>query len=306
MAGFIGYHTAKHFYDNGFDVVGIDNLQDDVQIKRHRLAEIPGIMFYETDILDMENLYSIFDEHSDAQYVVHLAAAVGVRESFNKPQTYILQNMVGFQNILDVSHELLDDPHIIYASSSSVYGDVDIPKSIYGITKLSNELQAHIYSTTYGIKTTGLRFFTVYGPWMRPDLAISQFTKSLLADKPLTLFNMGENSRDYTYIDDAVSGIELAMMREFDVDDDNYTVYDIGTGESTTTLDLVSKLEYITTKTAKKWLEVAQNGDAVATCAIIDEAEDEIGYTSVTTLDEGLRKFYDWYVLYESNSLASN
>lgn len=303
VAGFIGYHTAKHLLDNGYAVVGLDNFDPyyDVQLKRDRIDRLPGLEFYNTDILNLPELRQVFENHSDFSAIIHLAALPGVEGSFRNAHKTIDVNIKGFQNILDLLLEINPVAHLVYASSSSVYGDEDTPKSPYGVSKLSNELMAAVYAQAYGIASTGLRFHTVYGPWGRPDMAIYKFVDAIMAGRHIELYNMGENERDFTFVDDAVNSIELALSR--DIESDPQLVYDIGSGQATQMLELIRIIEKTVGRKAKKYLDVAKKGDIIKTCASIEPAEDELGYRPTIDLAHGVKQFVQWYLWYTNEHL---
>ncbi len=303
VAGFIGYHTAKHFLDNGFAVVGIDNFDPyyDVEIKRDRIERLPGLEFITTDILDPTSIRQVFEDHRDFSAIIHLAAQPGVESSIKNPHKTIDVNIKGFQNILDLLLEFNPTAHLIYASSSSVYGDDDAPKSLYGVSKIVNELLANMFAANHGIASTGLRFHTVYGPWGRPDMSVYRFVDAMMKDKPVELFNMGENFRDFTFVDDVVDAIELALFR--DIESEPVLVYDIGTGESTSMLELVRIIEKTVGRKAKKWLDIAKTGDIIKTCANIEPAEDELGFKPKVSLPHGIKQFVQWYLWYTNEHL---
>ena len=303
-AGFIGFHTAKHLLENGFEVIGLDNFDPyyDVKYKQERVDRLPGMEFHAIDITDTQALRQVLDLHSDFSAIVHLAAQAGVEHSFNDPKKYIDVNITGFQNILDGMREVNPDAHLVYASSSSIYGDVDHPKSLYGVTKIANEMTAFIYADTFGLPSTGLRFFTVYGPWGRPDMAIYKFVDAIMEDRPVELFNMGNNERDFTYIDDVVDAIELALLR--DTDSDPFAIYDIGTEYPIQLHKVIAIIEKTLGRKAKKWLDVAKKGDIISTCASIEKAEDELGYKPKVRFEEGIKRFVQWYQWYKNEHLV--
>ncbi|MCX8123907.1 MAG: NAD-dependent epimerase [Spirochaetes bacterium] len=321
-AGFIGYFTALRFLHEGYRVVGIDNMNSyyDVSLKEARNAQLqqnPNYTFYKCDIADYEELSHIFEKHS-FEYVVHLAAQAGVRYSLDHPFEYVHSNIVGFMNILECCRH---NPvkHLVYASSSSVYGmnscvpfsvhdNVDHPVSLYAATKKSNELFAHCYSHLYDIPSSGLRFFTVYGPWGRPDMAYFKFTKAIFEDKPIDVYNFGDMERDFTYIDDIVEGVYRITFKipqrqqEFDTMHPDpasssapYRIYNIGNNRPVQLMYFIEVLEQITGKKAKINYLPIQPGDVLTTFADIDELTQAVGYRPVTTIEEGLQKFVKWY-----------
>lgn len=329
-AGFIGMHTTLALLARGDAVTGIDNLNDyyDPQLKRDRLAEIarlrPGapFEFAQMDIANGPELSRLIAQGGfDA--VVHLAAQAGVRYSITHPETYVQSNLVGFVNILEACrHSKI--PHLVYASSSSVYGGnvkmpfaetdpVDHPVSLYAATKKSNELMAHTYSHLFSLPTTGLRFFTVYGPWGRPDMAPMLFTKAILAGEPITVFNHGQMQRDFTFIDDIVAGVVATLDRPpqanpaFDREHPSsatswapYRVFNIGHSEPVKLLDFIGTLEHALGRPAVKNLQPMVPGDVVATYADTDALSNWTGVHPTTSLTEGIGQFVDWYRSYFS------
>lgn len=331
VAGFIGTALCKKLLEqlNDADIVGIDNLNDyyDVKLKIYRLEELKefdNFTFYKTDIGSKEELQSIFEKHKP-QIVVNLAAQAGVRESITNPDIYIQSNVVGFFNVLDIS-KLYNVQHLIYASSSSVYGlnneepcsvtdNVDKPVSLYAATKKSDELMAHVYSNMYNFPTTGLRFFTVYGPAGRPDMACFSFTEKLKQGKNIQLFNYGKCKRDFTYIDDIVEGIIRVILNPpvvYDKEAENYKipyrVYNIGNSSPVNLMDFVEILSEELTNAGvlskdhdvKKHIEFLpmQPGDVVATYADTRSFEKDFDFKPGTDIREGLRSFAKWYKLY--------
>tara|TARA_B100000989_G_scaffold68734_1_gene47898 strand:+ start:7019 stop:8023 length:1005 start_codon:yes stop_codon:yes gene_type:complete len=320
-AGFIGFHVAKKLLDLGHEIIGIDNLNNyyDIELKKSRLKQISSdrFNFIKTDFADLSSLKKIFSDHHFDR-VIHLGAQAGVRHSITNPSDYVQSNLVGFINILEVVR-YSKIPHLVYASSSSVYGmnkkipfsesdNVDHPISLYAATKKSNELMAHTYSHLYNIPTTGLRFFTVYGPWGRPDMAYFLFTKSILEGEEIKIFNNGKMQRDFTYIDDVVNGIVKVsdhppkmVQSEFIDNDGNenlnapYKIYNIGNNKPENLLHFIEILEnYLGCQAHKKYLPM-QPGDVPVTFANIDNLYEAIGYKPVVTIEQGLKKFIDWY-----------
>lgn len=322
-AGFIGYHLCERLIILGHTVVGLDNLRDyyDVNLKWDRLAEL-GIIskpdynevvesvthnasfrFIKLDLEDRENLPKLFEaENFDS--VCNLAAQAGVRYSIENPFIYAESNILGFVNILE-SCRNYNVYKLVYASSSSVYGlsdsvpfsiedNVDHPISLYAATKKSNELMAYTYSHLFGIKTIGLRFFTVYGPWGRPDMAMFLFTDAILNDKPLKVFNEGELSRDFTYIDDVIGGVVTTLLEE-KKDLPLYQLYNIGNSKPVKLLDFINEIEKHTGKTAIKEMLPMQPGDVEKTWADVTSLENDYGYKPDTDISEGVRKFVEWY-----------
>ncbi len=323
--GFIGMHVAKSLLARGDQVVGVDNLSDyyDVQLKHDRLAQLagaPGWRFVKLDIAEREPMAELFRAER-FQRVVHLAAQPGVRYSLTNPHAYIHSNLVGFAEILEgCRHNRVE--HLVYASSSSVYGanrrmpysvhdNVDHPLSLYAATKKSNELMAHTYSHLYGLPTTGLRFFTVYGPWGRPDMSPSLFAGAILAGRPIDVFNDGQMQRDFTYIDDIVEGVVRVLDRipvpnpAFDplqpdpaASHAPYRLYNIGNHQSVELMAFIETIKRAIGKKALKNLLPMQAGDVVATYADIEDLQRAVGFAPRTPLVEGIRKFITWYLDY--------
>jgi UDP-glucuronate 4-epimerase len=321
-AGFIGFHLCKQLLKDGYPVVGIDNLNDyyDVSLKRARLDEIvgtPGFRFFKLDLADREGISALFAEEK-FDLVAHLAAQAGVRYSLTNPHAYIDSNLVGFTNILE-AYRHNEIRHLTYASSSSVYGantrmpfsvhhNVDHPVSLYAATKKANELMAHTYAHLYGLPCTGLRFFTVYGPWGRPDMALFLFTDAILNDKPIDVYNYGKMQRDFTYIDDITEGVVRTLLHTAapnpNWDGSNpdpgtskapYRLYNIGNNNPVELMDLISTLETTLGKTAKKNLMPIQPGDVPATYADVDALIEDVGFKPDTSIQEGIEKFVEWY-----------
>lgn len=320
-AGFIGFHTAQRLLKDGATVVGIDNLSDyyDVQLKRDRLKQLENhdrFEFQKVDITDLPALEKLFDNPFDA--VVNLAAQPGVRHSIQHPATSIHHNIVGFGNILECCRHS-ECQHLVYASSSSVYGNnrkvpfsvldsVDHPISLYAATKKANELMAHTYSHLFKLPTTGLRFFTVYGPWGRPDMAMFLFAEAILAGRPINVFNEGKMKRDFTFVDDIVEGIVRVIKhvpQDGDVQNltpanssDPYRVFNIGNSDSVELMEMISTLEEYLGKTAIKNMMPMQPGDVRSTSADIKALEEAVGFRPSTPMSEGIKKFVDWYRAY--------
>lgn len=321
-AGFIGYFLTKKLAEKGHEVVGIDNLNDYYapDLKRSRLeqlASFDNVSFVEGDLADSKGIQKLFDEKQfDA--VVNLAAQAGVRYSIENPMAYVDSNLVGFANILEGCRHT-GVKHLVFASSSSVYGGntktpfsvhdrVDHPVSLYAATKKSNELMAHSYSHLYGLPVTGLRFFTVYGPWGRPDMAYFLFTKAILAGEPINIFNSGEMKRDFTYIDDIVEGVERVIFSPPKADPDwdtknpdpstswcPYKIYNIGNNQQETLMHFIEVLENCLGEKAKKNFLPMQNGDVKETYANIDGLLNDFNFKPSTSIEVGLQKFVDWY-----------
>ena len=324
-AGFIGNHLAIKLLERGDEVIGIDNLNDyyDVNLKLARLERIkdhPNFTDVRADISDREHMERLFKEHQP-QRVVNLAAQAGVRYSIENPHAYIESNIVGFLNILEgCRHNNVE--HLVYASSSSVYGanesmpfsvhdNVDHPLSLYAASKKSNELMAHTYSNLYDLPTTGLRFFTVYGPWGRPDMALFLFTKAIKEGKKIQVFNYGKHRRDFTYIDDIVEGVMRTLDNVAQPNPDwsgknpdsgtskaPWRVYNIGNQSPVELMDYIETLEKYLGKTAEKELLPLQPGDVPDTYADVEALVQDVGYKPDTTIDQGIEKFVSWYDSY--------
>lgn len=321
-AGFIGFHVSQRLLAAGHQVVGIDNLNDyyDVNLKHARLNLIkadPGFTFIEMDLADRDAMASLFDQQK-FQRVIHLGAQAGVRYSIENPHAYADSNLTGQLNILEgCRHHKIE--HLLYASSSSVYGlnrkmpfstedSVDHPVSLYAATKKANELMSHTYSHLYQLPTTGLRFFTVYGPWGRPDMALFKFTRAMIAGEAIDVYNQGQMKRDFTYIDD----IAEAIVRLQDVipqQDDNWTVetgspatssapyrvYNIGNSQPVTLMNYIEAIEKALGITARKNLMPMQPGDVLETSADTEALFKAIGFKPQTGVEEGVKNFVDWY-----------
>jgi UDP-glucuronate 4-epimerase len=303
VAGFIGMHCAKRLLARGDEVAGIDNLSPyySVQLKRDRLAQLehPKFSFTELDIADAERLSKYF-EHNKPDRVLHLAAQAGVRYSLENPGAYVQSNLVGFANVLECCRR---HPvgHLVFASSSSVYGanpelpwsesqNVDHPVSLYAATKKSNELLAHAYSHMFGLHATGLRYFTVYGPWGRPDMSPLLFAQAIMQGKPIQVFNHGDMQRDFTYIDDVVEGTLRVLDRPA-----RYAVYNIGNHQSVGLLDYIAALERAFGRRARLEMKPMQAGDVKATYADTSALRAAVGFAPSTPLDVGLASFAEWY-----------
>ena len=325
VAGFIGMHISLQLLTRGDRVIGLDNLNDyyDVTLKRARLARLqehPNFVFHQMDVVDRHGIYEMFSNVKPDR-VIHLAAQAGVRYSITNPQAYIDSNIQGFANILEGCRHN-DVKHLVYASSSSVYGvntvipfrehdNVDHPVSLYAATKKANELMAHTYSHLFGLPTTGLRFFTVYGPWGRPDMALFLFTKAILAGQTIDIYNHGKMVRDFTYIDDIVQGTILAADKpstpnpDFDPANPDpatstapYRVFNIGNSFPTPLLGYINALESALGLTAKKNYLPMQPGDVPATAANTDELYAWVGFKPNTAVELGVARFVDWYRSY--------
>ena len=328
-AGFIGFHLARVLLEQGAEVVGIDNMNDyySVRLKEDRLAQLTpraGFSFVRGDLADAPTLEKLFADRQPS-HVVNLAAQAGVRYSLVNPQSYIQSNLVGFANLLECCrHHPVS--HLLYASSSSVYGlnrampyrvedNVDHPVSLYAATKKSNELMAHAYSHLYGIPCTGLRFFTVYGPWGRPDMAPHLFASAILEGRPIKVFNEGRMRRDFTYIDDIVEGVVRLLPKipgpgaHWDARHPHpgtspapWRVFNIGNHETVELMEFIHLLEEALGREAVKNFLPMQPGDVEATYADVEELARLTGFAPHTPLKEGLRRFVDWHVGYYGGS----
>ena len=324
-AGFIGSHLAHALLARGDEVIGIDNVNDyyDVSLKEARLARLktnPGFTEARIALEDRDSINQIFAGHRP-QRVVNMAAQAGVRYSLVNPQAYIDANLVGFCNILEACrHSKVE--HLVYASSSSVYGantsmpfsvhdNVDHPVSLYAASKKANELMAHTYSHLFGLPTTGLRFFTVYGPWGRPDMALFMFTKNILEGKPIDVFNFGQHKRDFTYIDDIVEGVIHTLDHVAEPNPDwngdspdsgtskaPYRLYNIGNNQPVELMRFIEVLEKNLGKTAEKNFLPMQQGDVPATYANVDDLMRDVGYAPKTPIETGIARFVEWYKNY--------
>jgi UDP-glucuronate 4-epimerase len=321
-AGFIGYHVARRLLERGDHVLGLDNLNDyyDVRLKEARLAQLSPFerfRFHRMDLVDRAGMSALFADRS-IRRVVHMAAQAGVRYSLANPHAYTDSNIVGFLNILEgCRHARV--AHLVYASSSSVYGghtrmpfsvrdNVDHPVSMYAATKKANELMAHTYAHLYGVPCTGLRFFTVYGPWGRPDMALFLFTKAILAGKPIDVFNYGKMRRDFTYIDDIVEGVVRVLDQPaqpdptWSSDASNpgtssapYRLYNIGNHQPVELLRFIEVLEDALGKKAEKNFLPLQPGDVPATYADVDDLVKDVDFKPNTPIEVGIRRFVEWY-----------
>lgn len=327
VAGFIGSSTAMRLLARGDTVIGIDNLNDyyDVGLKKARLARFqnePAFTFIQLDVADRTGVAALFADHR-IDRVVHLAAQAGVRYSIENPLAYVDSNLVGFVNILEgCRHSVVE--HLAYASSSSVYGanetlpfsvhdNVDHPLSLYAATKKANELMAHTYSSLYGLPTTGLRFFTVYGPWGRPDMALFKFTKNILAGEPIDVYNFGKHRRDFTYIDDIVEGVIRVLDRPAQSNPDwdglkpdpgssraPWRVYNIGNSDPVELLTYIECIEQALGLKAELNLLPLQPGDVPDTFADVANLVRDVGYQPATPVAVGVQRFIDWYRDYYS------
>lgn len=321
-AGFIGFQLSRRLLNDGIRVTGVDNLNPyyDVRLKEDRLGKISSadnFTFVNLDLTDREALEDLFGS-IDFDVVVNLAAQAGVRYSLTHPHAYVDSNLVGFVNILECCrhHKV---KHLVFASSSSVYGantnmpfsihqNVDHPVSLYAATKKANELMAHTYSHLYGLCCTGLRFFTVYGPWGRPDMALFLFTKAITEGKPITVFNHGKMQRDFTYIDDIIEGVVRVMARLPEPDPawrgDNpdpgtsyapYKLYNIGNNNPVELIEFIEEIEKALGRKAEKEFVDLQPGDVVATYADVDDLMQDVGFKPETSIATGIRRFIEWY-----------
>lgn len=325
VAGFIGFHIARALLERGAIVVGIDNLNSyyDPALKEARLRELdgkPGYSFAKLDLADREATALLFAE-TKPEIVIHLAAQAGVRYSIDNPEAYVDSNLAAFGHVLEGCRRN-GVRHLVYASSSSVYGantvvpfsvhhNVDHPVSLYAATKKANELMAHCYSHLYRLPTTGLRFFTVYGPWGRPDMAVFKFTKAILAGEPIEVFNDGHMRRDFTYIDDVVEGVVRVAARVAAPNPDwtgqapdpgtsnaPYRIYNIGNSDPVDLLTMIQLLERALGREAQKIWKPMQPGDVLETAADVSDLVRDVGYRPATPLQAGLDKFVAWYRAY--------
>ncbi len=325
-AGFIGFHLTRRLIARGDRVVGLDNLNDyyAVQLKRDRLAQLvhADFEFIHADLADADALDRVFRKQR-LDGVINLAAQAGVRYSLSNPGAYVQSNLVGFANLLEACrrHGL---PPLVYASSSSVYGaneklpwsvadNVDHPLSLYAATKKSNELMAHTYAHLYGLPCTGLRFFTVYGPWGRPDMAYYNFTRAILESRPIEIYNQGVMSRDFTYVDDVVESVLRLIDRPAQSDPQwdaqrpdpassraPYRLYNIGNHQPVDLLAFIEILEHVLGRRAERVLLPMQPGDVQATYADATALTRDVGFTPSTSIEDGLRRFADWYRAYHA------
>jgi len=323
-AGFIGFNLIKSLLSDGYQVIGIDNINDyyDPSLKYARLAQLgllasdltliksgkanmaktANIVFYKLDICDLEGLKTVFAEWS-VDKICHLAAQAGVRYSITNPFAYQKANSEGFLNIIECArHNKVKN--FVYASSSSVYGGntkfpfsesdpVDNPVSLYAATKKANELVAHTYSHLYGLPTIGLRFFTVYGPWGRPDMALFLFTKAIMADQPIDVYNYGKMIRNFTYIDDIIQGVRASLDHKC-----KYEIFNIGNDRAEELLDFIKEIEKNVGKKAKMNMLPIQPGDVPKTIADLTHIREKLGYEPTTNIDVGIKNFVDWYKSY--------
>jgi UDP-glucuronate 4-epimerase len=315
-AGFVGYFVAKRLLEAGLEVYGIDNLNDyyDVRLKQgrlHQLKNFEDFTFHKLDLVDREGVLSLFQQHR-FEYVIHLAAQAGVRYSIENPFAYGDSNVSGFLNVLEGCRQTMVK-HLVFASSSSVYGanrkvpfavedQVDHPMSLYAATKKANELMAHAYSSLYNLPITGLRFFTVYGPWGRPDMAYFKFVDAIVHNCPIQVFNNGKMQRDFTYIDDVVEGVvrvmthlPLPMTGETSASRAPYKIYNIGNHQPVELMHFIEVIERAMGKPAQKVMLPMQPGDVPATFADVTDLMNDVGFAPSTSIEDGIQRFVDWY-----------
>ena len=319
-AGFIGFHVSKALLLRDEAVVGVDNISDyyDVRLKQARLEELEkygGFSFKKIDISDYDSVKSLISGRKDINRIIHLAAQPGVRYSIENPFAYVRANILGHMSILEICRNLSNFEHLVYASSSSVYGGnsklpfsvgdrTDTPTSLYAATKMADELMSHCYGKLYGFPQTGLRFFTVYGPWGRPDMAIYKFCKAISEGKPISVFNNGDMKRDFTYIDDIVSGVIkcLETPPEVNADKTPCRIYNIGNERSEPLMRLIRILERAIGKKALVEFRPMQLGDIKETFADIKAIRRDLGYEPKTSIDIGIPRFVDWFNKYEQGA----
>ena len=322
VAGFIGFHLARRLLKDSYQVVGIDNINPyyDIALKEARLEELkdqPNFTFFKMDLVDRKQLERLF-ARQEFEVVVNMAAQAGVRYSIENPFAYVDSNLVGFVNLLECCRHY-NIKHFVFASSSSVYGanttmpfsvhhNVDHPVSLYAATKKANELMAHTYSHLYRLPSTGLRFFTVYGPWGRPDMALFLFTRAILEDQPLKVFNHGKMQRDFTYIDDIIEGVVRVLSRlpqpnphwsgaEPDPGTSSapYKIYNIGNNNPVELIKFIEVIEAALGKRAQKEFMDLQPGDVVATYADVDDLMQDVGFKPATPIEVGVERFVKWF-----------
>ena len=308
-AGFIGMHVAQALLARGESVIGVDNLNDyyDVALKKARLARLQQHAEFRFERLDIGDQGALAPLAGDVDRVIHLAAQAGVRYSLTNPEAYVNANLVGHLNVLEFARHLGDGlTNLVYASSSSVYGgntklpfsiddQVDNPVSLYAATKKADELMSHAYSHTFGMPQTGLRFFTVYGPWGRPDMSAYIFTSKILAGEPIPVFNHGDMQRDFTFIDDIVAGILAALDLPPAADGPRHRVYNLGNHRSEPLMRFIGLIEQALGRKAEIDFQPMQPGDVQATYADIDATQRDLGFQPATPIDEGIPKFIAWY-----------
>ena len=325
VAGFVGMHVAMRLLADGHEVIGIDNINDyyDVRLKQARLTHIGSpnqFHFHKLDLADRGGMNALFAE-TRPEIVINLAAQAGVRYSIENPHSYIESNLVGFTHILEACHNF-EVGHLVYASSSSVYGlnkempfhegqNTDHPLALYGATKKANELLAHSYSHLFNLPTTGLRFFTVYGPWGRPDMALFKFSEAIMAGQPIDIYNHGRMTRDFTYIDDIVEGVVRSVIKpaqgdeSFDAENPDagrstapWRIFNIGNGQPTQLMDYITALENALGREAKKNFMEMQPGDVMATASDTSRLDEWVGFKPNTPIGVGVTKFVEWYLGY--------
>lgn len=329
VAGFVGFHLAQRLLSEGIQVYGIDNLNEyyDVKLKKDRLAQInyhPNFSFQFLDLIDREGMFDLF-QNVEFDYVVNLAAQAGVRYSLENPFAYVDSNLSGFVNLLEACRRS-HIKHLVFASSSSVYGankkvpfsvtdNVDHPISLYAASKKANELVAHVYSHLYNLPTTGLRFFTVYGPWGRPDMAYFKFVQAIAAGKPIDVYNFGKMQRDFTYIDDVIEGVVRVMHKppqpqknlSTDAQDEStvpYKLYNIGNNSPVELMKFIEIIETALGKKAQKNFLPMQPGDVPATYADVEDLMKDVEFKPNTSIEEGMHKFIQWYTEYYALTMA--
>ncbi len=316
IAGFIGSHLAKRLLRDGHEVVGVDDLNDyyAVSLKRDRLVDITRVgpfIFVETDVADVAAMRALFADHADATHVVHLAAQAGVRHSLERPELYVRANVMGQVAIFEAALKLDRRPHLLYASTSSVYGAnrelpftvgqrVETPVSLYGATKLAGEHIAYAYGHLHGLAATGFRFFTVYGPWGRPDMSYYRFASAIAAGEPIAVHGFGEMSRDFTYVDDVVAGLVAALDRPpaADAAGVRHKIYNIGNSRPTPLLTFIELIERAMGRKAQRELIPVQQGEMVSTYADIAETERDLGFAPKTPIERGIEEFISWFKEY--------
>ncbi len=316
IAGFIGSHLARRLLRDGHSVIGIDDLNDyyAVSLKRDRLADVASVRafeFVEADIADLEKMRALFTAHADATHIVHLAAQAGVRYSIERPELYVHANVMGQVAIFEAARKLDRCRHLVYASTSSVYGAnrelpfsvgqrVETPVSLYSATKLAGEHIAYTYGHLHGLPATGFRFFTVYGPWGRPDMSYYKFASAITADEPIAVHGFGEMSRDFTYVDDVVSCLVAAIERPPapDATGVRHKVYNIGNNQPTPLLEFIALIERSLGRKAKRSLIPVQPGEMVSTYADIAETQRDFGFQPSTPVALGIEEFARWFKSY--------
>jgi len=316
-AGFIGFHLSLHLLRAGHPVIGIDNLNDyyDVNLKNDRLNQLKnlaGFTFHKIDITDRDAMQKLWDDNPQVLHIIHLAAQAGVRYSLENPFAYVHSNITGHLVMLELCRSRKNLKHFVYASSSSIYGSnttipfstkdrTDSPMALYGATKKSDELMTQSYTHLFKIPATGLRFFTVYGPWGRPDMSAFIFAKHIIAGEPITVFNNGDMQRDFTYIDDIVAGIIGALNRR--TENSLHKIYNLGNSKSEELMRFIGVIEDSLRKKAKIEFAPMQPGDVKSTSADIKESTADLGFEPKTTIDEGLPKMVEWLQDYNSSKL---